>query len=84
VDVPGDNGAVRYGILGTTTAHTDDGRSTALGGARLRALLAALALHPGRARSVEALIDAVWDGEPPADAPGALQALVARLRRAGR
>ncbi|RLV08438.1 AfsR family transcriptional regulator [Streptomyces griseocarneus] len=73
---------MRYGILGTTTAHTDDGRSAALGGPRLRALLAALALYPGRARTAEALIDAVWDGEPPADAAGALQALVARLRRA--
>ncbi|MFF4155701.1 BTAD domain-containing putative transcriptional regulator [Streptomyces sp. NPDC001678] len=77
-----DNGPVRYGILGTTTAHTDDGRPLALGGARLRALLAALALRPGRPQSVAALIDAVWDGEPPADATGALQALVGRLRRA--
>ncbi|GHF32594.1 hypothetical protein GCM10010218_12060 [Streptomyces mashuensis] len=73
---------MRYGILGTTQVHTADGRPTALGGARLRALLAALALHPGRVRTAEALIDDVWDGEPPADATGALQALVGRLRRA--
>ncbi|MEU2870405.1 BTAD domain-containing putative transcriptional regulator [Streptomyces olivoreticuli] len=73
---------MRYGILGTTQAHSDDGRPTAVGGPRLRALLAALALHPGRTRTTEALIDAVWDGEPPADAAGALQALVGRLRRA--
>ncbi|MGA5128977.1 AfsR/SARP family transcriptional regulator [Streptomyces olivoreticuli] len=73
---------MRYGILGTTQAHSDDGRPTAVGGPRLRALLAALALHPGRIRTTEALIDAVWDGEPPADAAGALQALVGRLRRA--
>lgn len=76
-----DNGPVRYGILGTTSAHSDDGRPLALGGARLRALLAALALRPGRPRSAAALIDAVWDGEPPDDATGALQALVGRLRR---
>ncbi|MCF3104395.1 winged helix-turn-helix domain-containing protein [Streptomyces roseoverticillatus] len=73
---------MRYGILGTTQAHSRDGRAAALGGARLRALLAALALHPGRVRTAEALIDAVWDDEPPADAAGALQALVGRLRRA--
>ncbi|MFC5144034.1 AfsR/SARP family transcriptional regulator [Streptomyces aureoversilis] len=73
---------MRYGILGTTQAHSGDGRPTALGGARLRALLAALALHPGRVRTAEALIDEVWGGEPPADAAGALQALVGRLRRA--
>ncbi|WKU44577.1 BTAD domain-containing putative transcriptional regulator [Streptomyces sp. VNUA116] len=73
---------MRYGILGTTQAYSGDGRAAALGGARLRALLAALALHPGRVRTAEALIDAVWDDEPPADAAGALQALVGRLRRA--
>ncbi|GGX72536.1 AfsR/SARP family transcriptional regulator [Streptomyces hiroshimensis] len=73
---------MRYGILGTTQAHTGDGRPAALGGARLRALLAALALHPGRVRTAEALIGEVWGDEPPADAAGALQALVGRLRRA--
>ncbi|ARZ70414.1 hypothetical protein SMD11_4821 [Streptomyces albireticuli] len=72
---------MRYGILGTTQAHSDDGHATALGGARLRALLAALALHPGRARTAEALIGDVWEADPPADATGALQALVGRLRR---
>ncbi|MFI0741522.1 AfsR/SARP family transcriptional regulator [Streptomyces sp. NPDC021100] len=73
---------MRYGILGTTQAHTDDGRPVAVGGARLRALLAAFALNPGRGHASGMLIDLVWGDEPPADAPGALQALVARLRRA--
>jgi predicted ATPase/DNA-binding SARP family transcriptional activator len=73
---------VRYSILGPTRAHRDDGTAVPLGGARLRALLAALALRPGRAVPAETLIDEVWDGDPPADAAGALQALVARLRRA--
>ncbi|MFF4529817.1 BTAD domain-containing putative transcriptional regulator [Streptomyces sp. NPDC001407] len=73
---------MRYGILGTTQAHSGDGRPTGVGGPRLRALLAALALHPGRTRTAQALIGAVWDDEPPADAAGALQALVGRLRRA--
>ncbi|MFE0047486.1 AfsR/SARP family transcriptional regulator [Streptomyces albireticuli] len=72
---------MRYGILGTTQAHSGDGHPLALGGARLRALLAALALHPGRVRTAEALIGDVWEADPPADAPGALQALVGRLRR---
>ncbi|WP_179199014.1 AfsR/SARP family transcriptional regulator, partial [Streptomyces alboverticillatus] len=73
---------MRYGILGSTQVHTDDGNPVPLGGARLRGLLAALALHPGRVLGVQALIDEIWDGEPPADATGALQALVGRLRRA--
>lgn len=77
-----DNGAVRYGILGTTRADRSDGTPVALGGARLRALLAALALRPGRALPPHVLIADVWGTEPPADATGALQALVGRLRRA--
>ncbi|MGW1225571.1 ATP-binding protein [Streptomyces sp. NPDC002530] len=73
---------MRYGILGTTQALRDDGTPVAVGGARLRALLAVLALRAGRTVSTAVLVDEVWDGEPPADAPGALQALVGRLRRA--
>lgn len=82
--VPGvtDNGRVRYGILGTTQALRDDGIPVSVGGARLRALLTVLALRAGRTVPVAVLVDEVWDGDPPADAAGALQALVGRLRRA--
>nr|WSW69567.1 winged helix-turn-helix domain-containing protein [Streptomyces sp. NBC_00995] len=73
---------MRYGILGTTQALRDDGTVIAVGGARLRALLAVLALRTGRAVPLAVLVDEVWDGDPPADASGALQALVGRLRRA--
>ncbi|WP_244303866.1 BTAD domain-containing putative transcriptional regulator [Streptomyces lydicus] len=77
-----DNGPVRYGILGTTQAGRADGTPVAVGGARLRALLAAFALRPGRALTPDVLIADVWGMDPPADAAGALQALVGRLRRA--
>ncbi|MES4906845.1 MULTISPECIES: BTAD domain-containing putative transcriptional regulator [unclassified Streptomyces] len=73
---------MRYAILGTTQARRDDGTPLALGGTRLRALLTVLALHPGRAHTTGALIEDVWDADPPADGNGALQALVGRLRRA--
>ncbi|MET8099935.1 BTAD domain-containing putative transcriptional regulator [Streptomyces sp. NPDC005236] len=73
---------VRYRILGTTQALRPDGTPVPVGGARLRALLTVLALRPGRTVSAAVLVDEVWDGDPPADAPGALQALVGRLRRA--
>lgn len=69
-------------ILGTTQALRDDGTPASLAGGRLRALLTALALRPGRVIGADALIDEVWGGEPPAGATGALQALVGRLRRA--
>ncbi|MEU6445679.1 BTAD domain-containing putative transcriptional regulator [Streptomyces sp. NPDC046979] len=75
-------GPVRYRILGTTQVLRPDGTAVPLGGARLRALLTVLALRSGRAVPVGLLVEEVWDGDPPADAPGALQALVGRLRRA--
>ncbi|MEU7582017.1 BTAD domain-containing putative transcriptional regulator [Streptomyces sp. NPDC041068] len=73
---------MRYRILGATEAYDDQGAPLPVGGQRLRALLAALALHADRTTAVSALIDEVWADDPPADAPAALQALVGRLRRA--
>ncbi|MGP3990761.1 AfsR/SARP family transcriptional regulator [Streptomyces sp. 3N207] len=78
---------MRYLILGASEAHDEAGRPLPLGGQRLRALLAALALrsHSRAPTSPDTLIDEVWaDGEPgtmPENAPAALQALVGRLRR---
>ncbi|WP_326669133.1 AfsR/SARP family transcriptional regulator [Streptomyces canus] len=73
---------MRYRILGTTQALRPDGTSVPVGGTRLRALLTVLALRPGRTVPVSLLVDEVWGDDPPADATGALQALVGRLRRA--
>ncbi|WP_234478836.1 AfsR/SARP family transcriptional regulator, partial [Streptomyces sp. MBT65] len=74
--------SVRYRILGTTQALRSDGTPVPVGGARLRALLTVLALRPGRPVPASVLVDEVWGADPPADALGALQALVGRLRRA--
>jgi len=75
----------RYRVLGGTQALGEDGAVVPLGGARLRALVAALAVAGGRSVRTEALVREVWGtdagGEPPADEVGALQALVGRLRR---
>ncbi|WP_327356933.1 BTAD domain-containing putative transcriptional regulator [Streptomyces sp. NBC_01304] len=73
----------RYLVLGTTQALRRDGTAVPLGGARLRALLAALAVSCGRAVPLEQLAAQVWspEEEPPADQVKALQALVGRLRR---
>ncbi|MBF6321556.1 winged helix-turn-helix domain-containing protein [Nocardia cyriacigeorgica] len=68
-------------MLGPLEIRTDDGGLIAIPGARLRALLIALALEPGRAVSKTKLIDWIWGEQPPADAANALQALVSRLRR---
>ncbi|MGY1501386.1 AfsR/SARP family transcriptional regulator [Streptomyces sp. QTS52] len=73
---------MRYRILGTTQAFRPDGTFVPVGGARLRALLTVFALRPGRTVPAGVLVGEVWNGDAPADAPAALQALVGRLRRA--
>ncbi|MGW2744672.1 BTAD domain-containing putative transcriptional regulator [Streptomyces sp. NPDC001450] len=73
---------VRYRLLGPTQALRPDGTPVPVGGARLRALLSVLALRAGRTVPTDLLVDEVWGADPPADATGALQALVGRLRRA--
>ncbi|MEU3190202.1 BTAD domain-containing putative transcriptional regulator [Streptomyces sp. NPDC006992] len=79
---------MRYLILGASEARDEAGQPLPLGGQRLRALLAALALraHNRAPASQDTLIDEVWaDVSPearPENAPAALHALVSRLRRA--
>ncbi|WP_432170980.1 BTAD domain-containing putative transcriptional regulator [Streptomyces sp. 1222.5] len=53
----------------------------AIGSPKVRALLAALLLEPGRVVSVESLKDALWGGAPPVSAQASLHNHVARLRR---
>ncbi|WP_436848047.1 ATP-binding protein [Streptomyces collinus] len=72
---------MRYRILGVARVTDGQGVPLPLGGRRLRALLTALALRPGRTTGPETLIGEVWGDAPPQDPPAALQALVARLRR---
>ncbi|WP_343244503.1 BTAD domain-containing putative transcriptional regulator [Streptomyces sp. SID11385] len=72
---------MKYRILGAAEAQAPDGTPVPLGGARLRALLTALALRPGRDVAAGTLVDEVWGGEPPREAGAALQALVGRLRK---
>ena len=59
----------------------DGERVLPLGGAKRRAVVAALLLHPHRTVSSEQLIDLVWGDDPPAAALGSLQNHVLRLRR---
>ena len=69
------------GVLGPLEVQLD-GRPVAVGGGRLRALLACLALESGRPVSTGRLVDALWEEDLPADQVHALQSLVSRLRRA--
>jgi len=78
----GDNGRVQVAILGPLEVRDDEGQPVVISGARLRDLIARLALAGGRPVSTSALAEAVWDDEPPADLANALQTLVSRARRA--
>src|SRR6516164_7032495 len=73
---------MQIGILGSFEVRTDDGAFADVPGARLRALLIALALEPGRVVPKATLIDWIWGEHPPFDAANALQRLVSRLRKA--
>ena len=73
---------MQIGILGSFEVRTDDGVFADVPGARLRGLLIALALEPGRAVPKATLIDWIWGEHPPAEAANALQRLVSRLRKA--
>jgi len=73
---------VQIGILGSFEVRAADGDLADVPGARLRALLIALALEPGRVVPKATLVDWIWGEHPPAEAANALQRLVSRLRKA--
>jgi predicted ATPase/DNA-binding SARP family transcriptional activator len=69
-----------FGILGPTQVQLADGRRVAVGGPRLRALLALLLLDAGQVVTAERLIDGLYGEHPPSGATNALQSQVSRLR----
>ncbi|WP_225860797.1 AfsR/SARP family transcriptional regulator [Streptomyces triticiradicis] len=72
---------LRFGLLGPPVLYDADGAVVSIGSRKMRALLAALLLEPGRVVSVDVLKDALWGGAPPASAQASLQNHVTRLRR---
>jgi predicted ATPase/DNA-binding SARP family transcriptional activator len=69
------------GILGPLEVRAD-GRAVELGAAKLRALLAVLALHANQPVSAERLAIALWGEAAPPGATKVVQVYVSRLRRA--
>lgn len=74
--------SVVVALLGGVATRRDDGALLPLPGARARSLLAALAMHTGRVRSSQALIDDIWGDQPPRAPMNALHTQVSRLRAA--
>jgi DNA-binding SARP family transcriptional activator len=60
----------------------DGGGEVSLGGAKPRALLAGLLLHPNEVVPTDRLIDELWGEDSPEDAAAALRVNVSRLRKA--
>ena len=73
---------VGFGVLGDVRAVVDGQDVPELGGPQPRLVLAVLVAAGGRVVAAQALVDALWDDEPPASASGTLQSYVSRLRRA--
>jgi predicted ATPase/DNA-binding SARP family transcriptional activator len=72
---------VEFRILGAL-AVVDGAREVPIPGAKPRALLALLLLHPGETVSFDRLADDLWGEAVPAGVANALQSMVSKLRRA--
>ena len=72
---------MRINLLGALQVADDTGTALHLPGARLRVLLAALALNAGTPVAGDTLAEFVWDAAPPPGYPTTLRSHVMRLRR---
>jgi DNA-binding SARP family transcriptional activator/tetratricopeptide (TPR) repeat protein len=72
--------AVEFRVLGPLQVWNDQQRVT-LGGPQPEKVLATLLLASGQVVPLDALIDSLWDGEPPATAKHQVHKLIANLRR---
>ncbi|WPO72522.1 BTAD domain-containing putative transcriptional regulator [Streptomyces sp. KN37] len=73
---------MRFGVLGPLAVWDGEGEPVRVPEVKVRALLADLLVHEGRAVSADRLIDDLWGGRPPGNPANALQAKVSQLRRA--
>jgi DNA-binding SARP family transcriptional activator len=72
---------VEFRLFGPLEVDDGDGNRLDLGTRKQRAVLARLALEPGRVVPLDRLIEELWAGEAPAKATATLQAYVSHLRR---
>ena len=72
---------MKIGLLGELQVVDDEEKDVVVAGAKLRALLAILALQCGRAVPADQLVDRLWGPDSSAAARNGLQGLVSKLRR---
>ena len=72
---------MRISLLGELEVFDNDDRPVIVTGAKQRALLAMLALHPGQMVPADQLVEALWGEDPPPAVRNGLQGLVSKLRR---
>ncbi|MEU1878224.1 BTAD domain-containing putative transcriptional regulator [Streptosporangium sp. NPDC020072] len=70
-----------FRLFGTLEVRDASDRPLGLGTRKERAVLAMLALDPGRVIPLDRLIDELWAGEAPSGATGTLQAYISHLRK---
>jgi DNA-binding SARP family transcriptional activator len=72
---------IAFRVLGSLDLLIDD-RPVPINSARQRIILAVLLMAPDHVVTVDRLIDAVWDDDPPATARAQIQICISALRRA--
>ncbi|MEY9870867.1 DNA-binding SARP family transcriptional activator [Streptacidiphilus sp. MAP12-33] len=80
VDSTGEDGGLCLSVLGPLECHAG-GIRLPLGGPQQERTLVVLLLDAGRVVPVRRLVEAVWEGEPPATAEHQIRKMVADLRR---
>ncbi|CAL9465430.1 hypothetical protein SUDANB121_02738 [Nocardiopsis dassonvillei] len=73
---------MRFGVLGPLAVWTDEGALVRVPEVKVRALLSALLMDPGRVVSADRLVRHLWGDHPPANPANTLQTKVSQLRRA--
>ncbi|WP_433249497.1 BTAD domain-containing putative transcriptional regulator [Streptosporangium sp. CA-135522] len=73
---------MRFGVLGPLSVWAADGTPIRVPELKVRALLADLLMHEGRAVSADRLLDDLWGEELPGNPSNTLQTKVSQLRRA--
>lgn len=74
-------GDMRFGVLGPLAVWTDEGQAVRIPELKVRVLLGALLVEPGRIVPADRLVEDLWGTALPANPAGSLQTRASQLRR---